>query len=171
MTNGFAPTTKARGFPPHPDHARTIHLPSLIPIQSFQISTYDVDSPLKAEIRAREFIDGGDCLWQSGRVYVPQGCGSWPGGIYARDMAFAFKEIFSSKGSDDEVADRFRRVFPNVTYVKATLYRQRTFWVDTTQSERDVGENMARDGDGLWTKWRAASSGHQKFKSKKAKSG
>ncbi|KAJ7803089.1 hypothetical protein B0H14DRAFT_3487830 [Mycena olivaceomarginata] len=108
-----------------------------------------------------------DELWKLGRVYVPEGLGAWPAGIYARDMAFAFTQIFSGNQSDSEVKDRFYQVFPGVPYRKTTLYRQRTFWCNSEQSECDAATKMARDVNGLWTKWHTGSSGKAEFDAKK----
>ncbi|KAF8198217.1 hypothetical protein K438DRAFT_1824033 [Mycena galopus ATCC 62051] len=167
--------------PPSPSRSSSPFLLTLLPrsrsslvidLTGSESRPHSPDVLVKSEpIDVANSVANTDQLWESGRVYVLQGCGSWPGGIYTCDMAFALKKIFSSQGSDDEVADRFCHVFPNVTYIKVTLYHQRTFWVDLTQSKHNIGENMARDSDGLWSKWRAASSGHKKFKMKKVKSG
>ncbi|KAF8175740.1 hypothetical protein K438DRAFT_1847616 [Mycena galopus ATCC 62051] len=168
-----APPSPSRSSLPFPLTLLPCSQSSLvIDLTGSESQPHSPDVLVKSEpIDVANSVANTDQLWESGCIYVPQGCGSWPRGIYTRDMAFAFKKIFSSQGSDDEVTDRFCHVFPNITYVKATLYRQRTFWVDSTQSEHNVGENMARDSDGLWSKWRAASSGHKKFKMKKVKSG
>ncbi|KAF7324004.1 hypothetical protein MKEN_00622400 [Mycena kentingensis (nom. inval.)] len=110
-------------------------------------------------------VDDGDDLWKEGRVMVRPNCGKWPGGVYARDMAFAFKEIGSGR-NDKEIEERFAAVFPGVSYVQSTFYRQRSFWQKSTQEERDAGERMARTKDGDWVVWRRKLSGHVAFMSK-----
>ncbi|KAJ7234134.1 hypothetical protein C8J57DRAFT_1480094 [Mycena rebaudengoi] len=112
-------------------------------------------------------LSTADELWEQGHVLVQHGLGTWPQGIYARDMAFAFKRI-TGRGND-EVEDRFKKVFPGVEYKKATFYCQLGFWKDSTQQERDAATNMPRNGDGWWTTWRGTSSGQQKFNARKSK--
>ncbi|KAJ7896800.1 hypothetical protein B0H14DRAFT_3605331 [Mycena olivaceomarginata] len=116
-------------------------------------------------------IDTGDSLWARGRVLVPTGFGSWPAGIYARDMAWAFAKISIGRKAGSDVESRFRSVFLGVEYVKPTYQRQLQHWRASTQAERDTASNMPRDSTGLWNTWRQASSGQQKFDEKQGSKG
>jgi hypothetical protein len=116
-------------------------------------------------------IDTGDSLWARGRVLVPTGFGSWPAGIYARDMAWAFAKISIGRKAGSDVESRFRSVFPGVEYVKPTYQRQLQHWRTSTQAERDAASNMPRNSTGLWNTWRQASSGQQKFDEKQGSKG
>ncbi|KAJ7691710.1 hypothetical protein B0H17DRAFT_1133522 [Mycena rosella] len=107
-----------------------------------------------------------DALWARGHVLVPTGFGAWPGGIYARDMAWAFGKISTGRRADSDVEQRFQQVFPEVPYVKPTWSRHQQFWRNSTQEERDVASTMPRDASGVWTVWVQKSSGYRHFKSK-----
>ncbi|KAJ7272211.1 hypothetical protein C8J57DRAFT_1599264 [Mycena rebaudengoi] len=112
-------------------------------------------------------VDTADSLWDRGRVLVPSGFGSWPAGIYARDMAYAFGVISSGRKQNSSVDSRFRNVFPGVPYVKQMYCRQLQYWRESSQSERDIAAEMPHNREGLWTLWREQSSGLVAFKNRK----
>ncbi|KAJ7855747.1 hypothetical protein B0H14DRAFT_3448846 [Mycena olivaceomarginata] len=78
-------------------------------------------------------IDTGDSLWARGCVLVPTGFGSWPAGIYARDMVWVFAKIPIGRKAGSDVESRFWSVFPGVEYVKPTYQRQLQHWRASTQ--------------------------------------
>ncbi|KAK7014294.1 hypothetical protein R3P38DRAFT_3003083 [Favolaschia claudopus] len=94
-----------------------------------------------------------DAMWDQGRVLNPIGCGAWPDGMFARDMAKGFGLVGSSK-----VADRFVDVFGG-TFPKGTWYQQQRAWKYSSQAERDQAAALPRSAEGLWTVWRGKSSG------------
>ncbi|KAF8176856.1 hypothetical protein K438DRAFT_66859 [Mycena galopus ATCC 62051] len=72
---------------------------SIIDLTGSESRPHSPDVLVKSEpIDIANSVANADQLWESGRVYVPQGCGSWPGGIYTRDMAFAFKKNLLKQG-------------------------------------------------------------------------
>ncbi|KAJ7831640.1 hypothetical protein B0H13DRAFT_2679311 [Mycena leptocephala] len=97
-----------------------------------------------------------DKLWVEGRVWTPAGCGTWPEGMYARDMAAAFRLIAVGKGS---VPDRFKDVFGLDDFPKGTWYQQQRAWKRSSQEERDSAMALPRTFNGLWTEWRTKSTG------------
>ncbi|TFK45429.1 hypothetical protein OE88DRAFT_1740287 [Heliocybe sulcata] len=62
--------------------------------------------------------DTRDELWKWNRVYVPEGSGTWPDGMYARDMGKAFH--FIDKGNEAQ----FQAVFPGVKWPRTTFFQQ-----------------------------------------------
>ncbi|KAJ7337549.1 hypothetical protein DFH08DRAFT_1014738 [Mycena albidolilacea] len=116
-------------------------------------------------------IDTGDLLWAHGCVLVPTGFGSWPAGIYARDMAWVFAKISIRHKAGSDVESRFWSVFSGVEYVKPTYQRQLQHWRASTQAERDATSNIPHNPTGLWNTWRQASSGQQKFDEKQGSKG
>ncbi|KAJ7504090.1 hypothetical protein B0H11DRAFT_2187529 [Mycena galericulata] len=91
-----------------------------------------------------------------GRVWTPAGCGTWPEGMYARDMAAAFRLLAGGKGS---VPDRFKDVFGLADFPKGTWYQQQRAWKRSSQEERDSAMALPRTFNGLWTEWRTKSTG------------
>ncbi|KAJ7828517.1 hypothetical protein B0H13DRAFT_2373174 [Mycena leptocephala] len=69
-----------------------------------------------------------DDRWARGQVFVLSGFGTWPAGVYAQDMVWAFGRISSGRASDSDVESRFESAFPGVPYVKATYARQLQFY-------------------------------------------
>ena len=107
-----------------------------------------------------------DILWAQGYVYVPEGK-SWPDGMYARDMAWAFTEM---RKECKDIKARFRKVFPGTNWVKATYYRQLDAFIGSTAREIDQCRRLGRSPTGLWANWRGNSSGWAKVtESRKAK--
>ncbi|KAK7024011.1 hypothetical protein R3P38DRAFT_2955830 [Favolaschia claudopus] len=98
-----------------------------------------------------------DALWESGRVLNPAGLGTLPDNIYARDMAAAFGMIIPK--SAVPVSDRFKTVFQTSHYPKGTWYQQVRAWKNSEQAERDEAAQLPRTSAGLWTIWRARSTG------------
>ncbi|KAK7028535.1 hypothetical protein R3P38DRAFT_2526064 [Favolaschia claudopus] len=101
-----------------------------------------------------------DLLWAQGQVLVPSGFGAWPDGLYARDMARAFGLVNRKQTNAPPISQRFQTVFPSVSkFPKQTWYQQLKAWKACTQAERDEAEQLPRTHAGLWTVWRASSSG------------
>ncbi|KAJ7633784.1 hypothetical protein DFH06DRAFT_1221670 [Mycena polygramma] len=99
-----------------------------------------------------------DSLWASGRVFFPL-IGKWPEGIYARDMATAFRMILPS--SKTPIADRFQEVFQR-PFPKGAWYQQVKAWNGCEQQERDAAMLLPRTHAGLWTEWRLNTTGWAK---------
>ncbi|KAF8189584.1 hypothetical protein K438DRAFT_1832839 [Mycena galopus ATCC 62051] len=112
-----------------------------------------------------------DSLWAAGRVLVPTLPQTWPEGIYARDMAAAFR--IAGSNSKVKVADRFGAVFQahvplhERKFPKGAWYQQQSCWDLCQQEERDAAVQLPCTSDGLWTTWRAASSGWAQVMAKK----
>jgi hypothetical protein len=60
-------------------------------------------------------------------------------------------------------AARFRMVFPGVRFSKTTFYRQMDAFFGSTAREMESCRSLSRNSGGLWTDWRAGSSGWQKL--------
>ncbi|KAJ7759899.1 hypothetical protein B0H16DRAFT_1815076 [Mycena metata] len=105
----------------------------------------------------------------TGRVMVLPGFGSWPAGVYAQDMAWAFGKITRGRGAESNVETRFNEVFPGTEFKKPTYDRQLSFWRKSTQQERDAMARVPRNSGGLWTAQRKSLSGYQDFTQKKNK--
>lgn len=99
-----------------------------------------------------------DSLWAQGYVHVPEGK-PWPEGMYARDMAWGLTEIRKDRR---DVRARFSKIFPGVTWAKATYYRQVDALFGSTVKEIDQCRKLGRSPTGLWSNWRAHSSGWAK---------
>ncbi|KAJ7798171.1 hypothetical protein B0H14DRAFT_2618183 [Mycena olivaceomarginata] len=76
---------------PIPSSSSSLLLPASLPLPP----------SLSSSISASVPIDH-DMLWTQGRVLNPEGCGTWPEGMYARDMVTGFRLVGSKN-----VADRF----------------------------------------------------------------
>ncbi|KAJ6578423.1 hypothetical protein B0H19DRAFT_1253661 [Mycena capillaripes] len=94
-----------------------------------------------------------DNLWKRGHVLNPDGCGTWPEGMYARNMAAAFRLVGSK-----QVAESFTAVF-GIPFPSGTWYQQQRAWKKSSQGERDKAAELPRTADGLYTVWRDTSSG------------
>ena len=77
-------------------------------------------------------LDAYDLLWAMECDHVPEHNGSWPSGMYARDMAWAFTHL---QGTCVDVEIHFRQVFPNAAWVKATYYRHKDAFYGSMSSE------------------------------------
>ncbi|KAK6971315.1 hypothetical protein R3P38DRAFT_3298087 [Favolaschia claudopus] len=97
-----------------------------------------------------------DTLWESGQV-LNNGVGTWPDNIYARDMAAAFRMVIPK--SELSVSDRFKTVFQTSHFPKGAWYQQVRAWKGSEQGERDAAALLPRTSAGLWTAWRAKSTG------------
>ncbi|KAJ7708478.1 hypothetical protein B0H14DRAFT_3903025 [Mycena olivaceomarginata] len=80
-------------------------------------------------------------------------CGTWPEGMYVRDMLTGFRLVGSKN-----VADRFASVFGR-TFPHGAWYQQQRAWKYSSQEERDHAAQLPRTSDGLWSTWRSTSSG------------
>jgi hypothetical protein len=104
-------------------------------------------------------------------VLVPILLCTWLEGIYAWDMAAAFRIL--GQPSKVKVADRFGAVFQAQVplderkFPKGAWYQQQSCWDLCRQEERDAAAQLPRTSDGLWTKWRTASSRWAKVMAKK----
>ncbi|KAF8151866.1 hypothetical protein K438DRAFT_1778685 [Mycena galopus ATCC 62051] len=94
-----------------------------------------------------------DALWKTGRVLNPDGCGTWPEGMYARDMAAAFRLV-----GNKQVPENFLAVF-GIPFPKGAWYQQQRAWKQSSQEERDRAAALPRTANGLYTVWRDTSSG------------
>ncbi|KAF8233558.1 hypothetical protein L208DRAFT_1377221 [Tricholoma matsutake] len=70
---------------------------------------------------SRVNMEDPDSLWKAGRVLVPVDFGTWPSGMYAQDMAWAFGAV---GGHQDGIKAHFKKIFQPIPYVKATWYKQ-----------------------------------------------
>jgi hypothetical protein len=86
----------------------------------------------------------------------------WPVGVFAQDMAVALAKMGEATGNILE--ERFADAFPAHKFVKGTFFKNRNAWRWSTQAERNAAQEAPRNADGLWTKWRAASSGWLKLR-------
>jgi hypothetical protein len=111
-------------------------------------------------------IDTYDSLWKLGHVHVPENNSPWPAGMYARDMAWGFTHMRESRG---DVETRFRQVFPGAPWVKATYYRHRDAFFRSTSSEIEACRSLCQSAGGLWTDWKAGSSGWKLVAARKKK--
>lgn len=112
-------------------------------------------------------LDACDLLWATGHVHVPENNGSWPSGMYARDMAWAFTHMQETRG---DVEMRFRQVFPGASWVKATYYRHKDAFFGSTSSEIEKCQSLPRSAGGLWANWKSTSMGWKKLAAKNKKS-
>ncbi|KAF8193158.1 hypothetical protein K438DRAFT_1934871 [Mycena galopus ATCC 62051] len=108
-----------------------------------------------------------DSLWAEGRVHVPDGFGTWPEGMYARDMAAAFR--LTVAGGEDLLSERFKTIFRLPEFPKHTWHKQFRTWKRSSQDERDRATKLPRTFDGLWSEWRKSSTGWASISGKRAK--
>ncbi|KAF8125854.1 hypothetical protein K438DRAFT_1822709 [Mycena galopus ATCC 62051] len=108
-----------------------------------------------------------DSLWAEGRVHVPDGFGTWPEGMYARDMAAAFRLIVA--GGEDLLSERFKTIFRLPEFPKHTWHKQFRTWKRSSQEERDRATKLPRTFDGLWSEWRKSSTGWASVSGKRLK--
>ncbi|KAJ7866558.1 hypothetical protein B0H14DRAFT_3593042 [Mycena olivaceomarginata] len=131
-----------RSASPIPSLSSSLLLPASLPLPP----------SLSSSISASVPIDH-DMLWTQGRVLNPEGCGTWPEGMYARYMVTGFQLVGSKN-----VADRFASVFGR-TFPHGAWYQQQRAWKYSSQEERDHAAQLPRTSDGLWSTWRSTSSG------------
>jgi hypothetical protein len=100
--------------------------------------------------------DTYDSLWHLGYAHVPEGKGSWPAGMFTRDMAWGLTRLGEARG---DVETRFKQVFPGAAWVRATYYRHRDAFFSSTTVEIEHCHRLPRSAGGLWSDWRAYSTG------------
>jgi hypothetical protein len=110
--------------------------------------------------------DTHDLLWHLGYTHVPESKGSWPAGMFARDMAWGLTRLREARG---DVETRFKQVFPGATWVRATYYRHRDAFFSSTTTEIECCHLLPRSAGGLWLDWRAHSTGWKIVADKKRK--
>ncbi|KAJ7147833.1 hypothetical protein C8R43DRAFT_1108187 [Mycena crocata] len=87
-------------------------------------------------------------------VIIAEGCGNWPEGVYACDMAAAFRSI-----PPKDVSNGFMTFFGLKHFPKGAWYQQQRAWKACIQTERDEAKNLPRTFAGLWTEWRTNTQG------------
>jgi hypothetical protein len=85
--------------------------------------------------------------------------GPWPEGVYARDMAAAIGKI--APKTSVPIAERFESAFGR-EFPKGAWYQNLKAWKLSEQHERDAAAQLPRSAAGLWTVWRATSTGWAK---------
>ncbi|KAJ7178461.1 hypothetical protein C8R43DRAFT_942140 [Mycena crocata] len=95
--------------------------------------------------------DNLDQLWESDRLFVPHECTTFPGILFARDVAYLFEHI--EERNKASIGKRFATMVPGVKYVYATFRAHRYLWENAPTTEREAAKNLPRQPHGLWTQW------------------
>lgn len=138
-----------------------LDLPLIFSTDELTMQDVRMDSPpdsLTIPPAPTHSVPNYDSLWTQGFVHIPD-VQSWPSGMFARDMAWGLTKL---KESRKDPEGRFRSVFPGVTYVKTTFYRQMDAFFGSTVTEMERCRLLTRGASGLWTDWRGSSSGWRK---------
>ncbi|KAJ7136536.1 hypothetical protein C8R43DRAFT_1132438 [Mycena crocata] len=95
--------------------------------------------------------DDRDNLWKMNRVFVPRGCTTFPGTLFARDVGYVFEHIEERKSA--VIAQKFPHMVPGVKFVYATYRAQRFYWENSLPAEREAAKNLPREPRGSWAQW------------------
>ncbi|KAJ7629157.1 hypothetical protein DFH06DRAFT_1141161 [Mycena polygramma] len=141
-----------RATPTTPSHAKSSVIDlSLSPSPSPTAVRRRVPSASPhVRIKREATSTSADHLRREGSVLVLSGLESWPAGIYAQDMVWAFGQISCGRGTDGDIGSRFEKVFPGVKFVKATYSRQLQFpMADIDREAHRLYEGVGETGEVL----------------------
>ncbi|KAJ7079656.1 hypothetical protein C8R43DRAFT_965818 [Mycena crocata] len=95
--------------------------------------------------------DDCDQVWEWGRVFVPRECATFPGTLFARDVAYLFEHV--EERDEASIRKRFATMVPGVKFVYATFRAHRYLWENALTTEREAAKNLPRQPHGLWKQW------------------